>query len=128
LHGSRLVVCLRRGDAERDAALHWFEVDWNDFWRFAAVRKSLDTSKPEISCEPRILSLEKKMEKLTEKWEILNKINNDNTFKAISDQKKEILYWFMENTLEYYGKWELRDYDGNQSLYDNAKKIISRIK
>jgi hypothetical protein len=67
LHGRRLVVCLRRGDAERDAALHWFEVDWNDFWRFAAVRKSLDTSKTEISWEPRILSLEKKMEKLTEK-------------------------------------------------------------
>jgi hypothetical protein len=41
LNGNRNVVCLNRDDAKRNADLNWFENDWNDNWRFAAVRNSL---------------------------------------------------------------------------------------
>lgn len=40
-NGNRNVVCLNRNDAKRNADLNLFENDWNDNWRFAAVRNSL---------------------------------------------------------------------------------------
>ena len=42
----RRVVFLGRDGAERDANLNWFENDWNDNCRFAAVRNSLYFSPP----------------------------------------------------------------------------------
>jgi hypothetical protein len=41
LNGNRNVVCLNRNDAKRNANLNNFDNDWNDNWRFAAVRNSL---------------------------------------------------------------------------------------
>lgn len=35
----RHVGCLRSDGGERRLSLYWFSFDWNDCWRFAAVRK-----------------------------------------------------------------------------------------
>jgi hypothetical protein len=40
-NGNRNVVCLNRNDAKRNANLNNFDGDWNDNWRFAAVRNFL---------------------------------------------------------------------------------------
>jgi hypothetical protein len=39
LGGLHLVVCLNRHAAGRRAHLSWLEGGWDDYWRFAAVRK-----------------------------------------------------------------------------------------
>ena len=40
-NGNRNVVCLNENDVKRNANLNWFENDWGDDWRFAAVRNFL---------------------------------------------------------------------------------------
>ncbi|MBI2448137.1 hypothetical protein HYV44_01055 [Candidatus Microgenomates bacterium] len=38
-NGNLMVVCLYENDSKRKANLNYFDNDWNDNWRFAAVRK-----------------------------------------------------------------------------------------
>jgi len=38
-NGNRNVLCLESDDRKRNLNLNWLENDWNENWRFAAVRK-----------------------------------------------------------------------------------------
>ncbi len=46
LNGNRNVAYLDRNDAKRNLNLNWYENDWNDICRFAAVRKSRPAPHP----------------------------------------------------------------------------------
>ena len=40
-NGNRYVPCLYRNGSKRNLNLNWTENDWNEIYRFAAVRNSL---------------------------------------------------------------------------------------
>ena len=63
--GERQVPYLRDWDDERWLDLYWFGGDWHDYFRFAAVRKSLDTKKLG-TLDPWVTERLKEIEKIIE--------------------------------------------------------------